>query len=219
MVPPIRPQPPNFVNFRVPLSFNKFDLRDYLHNLYDVQAVGVRSWVRNSKPVRKNETGKWYRPQAKKYMSVRLAPECSPFLAPEKPEDLGPWDEGLYKNMMKNQEIIKRNMPRPFHASPKQKEDTREERKALKKPWEVYPVLTPRNEVQSERVGEHARRFLKGVERWENGVVLDERWDALLKRKEEKDRVRMAVREGIMKKSRGLMEKERGAGKEKEETL
>ena len=41
--------PPNYAIFRVPLSFNKFDIRDYLWNVYKVNALSVRTQVLSGK--------------------------------------------------------------------------------------------------------------------------------------------------------------------------
>ncbi|KAK0636947.1 hypothetical protein B0T17DRAFT_651622 [Bombardia bombarda] len=77
----IRPkpqQPANLATFVVPLKFNKLDLRDYLFHAYGVRVNA-----------RKNERGKWYRPQSQKMMIAELV---EPFAWPEAP---GPNDPAL----------------------------------------------------------------------------------------------------------------------------
>lgn len=84
----------------MPLTFNKFDLRDYLWHLYHVGTNSVRSFVIQPRPQQRNLPGKyngaWYRPRAQKLMIVDLK---KPFTWPERPTDpkeLEPWDNKLY---------------------------------------------------------------------------------------------------------------------------
>lgn len=82
----IRPkpkQPPNLATFVVPLTFNKLDLRDYLFHVYNVKVTGVRSFINEKKPERKNGRGAWYRPRSQKMMIAELV---DPFVWPEPPE-------------------------------------------------------------------------------------------------------------------------------------
>ncbi|KAK4214867.1 hypothetical protein QBC37DRAFT_372612 [Rhypophila decipiens] len=82
----IRPkpkQPPNLATFVVPLTFNKLDLRDYLFHAYNVKVTGVRSFINEKKPERKNGDGPWYRPRSQKMMIAELV---DPFVWPEPPE-------------------------------------------------------------------------------------------------------------------------------------
>ncbi|KAM7204508.1 hypothetical protein V8F20_003624 [Naviculisporaceae sp. PSN 640] len=83
----IRPkpkQPPNLATFVVPLTFNKLDLRDYLFHAYKVRVTGVRSFINEKKPERKNGgRGPWYRPRSQKMMIAELV---DPFVWPDPPE-------------------------------------------------------------------------------------------------------------------------------------
>jgi len=78
-------QPANHALFAVPLKWNKFDLRDYLYHAYGVEVRGVRSFINQKMPERKNGVGKFYRPQPEKRMVAELV---KPFVWPKVlPED------------------------------------------------------------------------------------------------------------------------------------
>lgn len=83
--------------FNVPLSFNKLDFRDYLWNVYNVEVRSVRSFVNQMRPRQKqygnSRGGKWYRPRSQKMMIAELA---RPFVWPEAPEDMSPWDKLMF---------------------------------------------------------------------------------------------------------------------------
>lgn len=93
-------QPPNMATFNVPLSFNKLDFRDYLWNVYNVEVRSVRSFVNQMRPRQRqygnSQGGKWYRPRSQKMMIAELA---RPFVWPEAPEDLSPWDKLMYDSV------------------------------------------------------------------------------------------------------------------------
>lgn len=84
---------PRYAQFRVPLSFNKFDLRSYLWHLYGVGVLGIRSYVQAQPITRISRDGKgfgpWRRPKSQKRMTVELK---EPFVYPEEPKDLTPWE-------------------------------------------------------------------------------------------------------------------------------
>lgn len=83
-------QLPIFANFRVPLTFNKFDIRDYLLHAYNTPVVAVRSQIRQQ-PVRSAKyKGRIYRPPPIKTMTVQLK---QPFVWPSLPTDLAPWKD------------------------------------------------------------------------------------------------------------------------------
>ncbi|KAI1095854.1 hypothetical protein F5B19DRAFT_439327 [Rostrohypoxylon terebratum] len=79
---------PNFAAFRVPLRFNKFDLRDYLYNAYNVAVLNVRSHLKPRQPIRM-KSNRVIRPLPMKIMTVELR---QPFVWPEKPQDVTPWE-------------------------------------------------------------------------------------------------------------------------------
>ncbi|KAJ6139593.1 hypothetical protein N7471_006079 [Penicillium samsonianum] len=84
---------PRYAQFRVPLNFNKFDLRSYLWHLYGVGTLSIRSYVQ-AQPItrisRDNKGfGPWRRPKSQKRMTVELK---EPFVYPKEPEDLTPWE-------------------------------------------------------------------------------------------------------------------------------
>lgn len=89
-------QPPNLATFKVPLRFNKFDFRDYLWNCYGVEVNGVRSFINQMRARQRSfygSRGKWYRPRSVKMMIADLK---QPFVWPDPPKDLGPWDNKMY---------------------------------------------------------------------------------------------------------------------------
>lgn len=81
--------PPNYAKFLVPLTFNKLDLRDYLYNVYGVSCFNIRVYVeqqraRIGKPVPFGERRMWFRPRARKFMTVELD---KPFVWPDAPDN------------------------------------------------------------------------------------------------------------------------------------
>lgn len=88
----------------MPLTFNKFDFRDYLWNVYNVEVTSVRSFI-NQLRAKQRETklggrsGKWYRPRPIKMMIADLK---QPFIWPEVPEDKDPWDHKLFMGIEKS---------------------------------------------------------------------------------------------------------------------
>lgn len=84
----------------MPLTFNKFDFRDYLFNLYQVEVTSVRSFINQMRPSRRSRpggaSGQWYRPRSQKLMVVDLK---KPFVWPERPaeQDMVEWDHTLFK--------------------------------------------------------------------------------------------------------------------------
>ncbi|KAI1754970.1 hypothetical protein F4782DRAFT_527700 [Xylaria castorea] len=81
-------QPPTFATFKVPLTFNKFDLRDYLFHVYNTPVLAVRSQVRQRRDIKKNTSGRKVRSPPVKTMTVQLT---QPFVWPSMPTDTMPW--------------------------------------------------------------------------------------------------------------------------------
>ncbi|KAM6481067.1 hypothetical protein HDV62DRAFT_364817 [Trichoderma sp. SZMC 28011] len=151
--------PPNEACFKVPLRFTKFDLRDYLWNLYSVEVTAVRSYVKQQPLTQRSTSSRsWYRPQPQKIMTVELA---KPFQWPEVPADLEPWSNELWK--MREDTIEKRN-----------------EEQLVRQRFQI--PLKSQEPVPKERVelGNLAKKMLAGEVKWENNVVLDPRWDQIL---------------------------------------
>ncbi|RSL53121.1 hypothetical protein CEP51_014941 [Fusarium floridanum] len=155
--------PPNEATFKVPLRFTKFDLRDYLWNLYNVEVTKVRSYVKQQPLTQRNSHSRsWYRPQPLKIMTVELA---KPFQWPEVPEDKQPWSNQLWQmreDLMdkRNDEHIQRQR---FQIGLKSKEPWTKERQAL---------------------ADVAKKYMSGEEKWSNDVVLDPKWDKILEKKD-----------------------------------
>jgi large subunit ribosomal protein L23 len=85
---------PKYACFWVPLWFNKLDFKSYLKNVYNVDVLHIRSYVQQAK-VKRNELdgrrqghGSYFRPPARKKMTVELV---DPFIFPEQAKDLSPY--------------------------------------------------------------------------------------------------------------------------------
>lgn len=150
--------PADWATFRVPLYFSKFDIRDYLYNLYNVETTGVRSWVRRPTAPTKNNAGRYVRPPAEKYMTVEMT---KPFVWPEAPVDLSPWDAGLYnmrEKMMKQEE----------------------EKRATQYKGGIPMASDNKLSYEEKKYRQLAADLLNG-KKWTNGRTLDEKWDATKK--------------------------------------
>lgn len=151
--------PPNEACFQVPLRFTKFDLRDYLWNLYNVEVTKVRAYVKQL-PLRQRDSHSrsWYRPQPLKMMTVELA---KPFQWPELPTNLEPWSHELWK--MREAVVEKRN----------------EEQMGQ---YEMQVPMKSREPLSKERkeLASLAEKMVAGEIKWSNDVVLDPKWDTLL---------------------------------------
>ncbi|KAL7895216.1 hypothetical protein HDV63DRAFT_360766 [Trichoderma sp. SZMC 28014] len=153
--------PPNEACFKVPLRFTKFDLRDYLWNLYNVEVTKVRAYVKQQPLTQRSTSSRsWYRPQPQKIMTVELA---KPFQWPEIPADLEPWSNDLWK--MREDTIEKRN----------EEQLVRQKMQIPLKSQE--PVSRDREEL-----GKLAKKMLSGEVKWSNDVALDPRWDQILEK-------------------------------------
>ena len=110
---PEEKQPPNFATFKVPLTFNKLDLRDYLHHAYGVATLAVRSQLRQRMPRRSKVHGRITRPPPIKTMTVELA---KPFVWPARPDEgeareaWQPAREARRERMLKQQEEWQRKV-------------------------------------------------------------------------------------------------------------
>ncbi|KAJ6447096.1 ribosomal protein L25/L23 [Purpureocillium lavendulum] len=156
--------PPNEACFQVPLRFTKFDLRDYLWNLYGVEVRTVRSYVKPQPLTQRNSHSRsWYRPQPLKIMTVELA---QPFQWPDLPTNLEPWSNELWK--MREDLMEKRNEEQlhqhAFRIPLKSQEAPSKERKDL---------------------AALAGQMLRGEVKWSNDAVLDPKWDAVLAKSNE----------------------------------
>ncbi|KAG5920147.1 hypothetical protein E4U42_006285 [Claviceps africana] len=151
--------PPNEACFQVPLRFTKFDLRDYLWNLYNVEVTKVRSFVKQQPLTQRDSHSRsWYRPQSLKIMTVELA---KPFQWPDRPTDLEPWNHDLW---VKREESM---------------EKSNEEQIALQK-FQVPMKSKEPLSMERRKLAALAKKMEAGEVKWSNDVVLDPRWDALL---------------------------------------
>lgn len=144
----------------MPLKWNKFDMRDYLWNLYGVDTVKVRSWLKQKPVTRKGSgAGAYYRPNPDKYMTVELT---SPFVWPKPPQDLEPWNNELWKT---RQELT----------------EAREEEQEMRSRGELpYPSKQPMD-GKRRQLREEAQALLKGEKEWKGHEDLDSKWDHIVK--------------------------------------
>ncbi|KAM4060376.1 ribosomal protein [Hirsutella rhossiliensis] len=151
--------PPNEACFQVPLRFTKFDLRDYLWNLYNVEVRKVRVYVKQQPITRRPFTMQsYYRPQSLKVMTVELA---KPFQWPDVPQNLEPWSNDLWK-MREDQKD-------------ENKDDNYNKHKFKIPLISQKPLSKERQELASL-----AKQMLSGEIKWKNDLVLDPKWDTLL---------------------------------------
>ena len=148
--------PPNEACFQVPLRFTKFDLRDYLWNVYNVEVRKVRAHVKERPLTTKGLSRRTYRPKPEKIMTVELS---QPFQWPEKPTDLVPWNNELWQN---RQKMMEENSEENYKqqtgntAPMKSRERKSDDRKVL---------------------AELANKMLSGEVKWFNDVQLDPKWE------------------------------------------
>ncbi|KAL1955152.1 hypothetical protein VTO42DRAFT_8967 [Malbranchea cinnamomea] len=98
--------PPRFASFWVPLNFNKLDMKDYLKRVYNVDVIKVRSYVEQQKVTRELPRGRQghgplRRPMSRKKMTVEMT---EPFVWPEEPTDMSPWEKDTFFEVQKAQE-------------------------------------------------------------------------------------------------------------------
>lgn len=144
--------------FNVPLSFNKLDFRDYLWNVYNVEVRSVRSFVNQMRPRQRQYAdstgGKWYRPRSQKMMIAELA---RPFVWPEAPEDLSPWDKLMFDAV---------------EAAHKKRTEAQWTR-AKGRPLLRYQEETGQDRA---RLRTEAERLLEGRRKWKPGQPLGASW-------------------------------------------
>jgi large subunit ribosomal protein L23 len=149
---------PHEACFQVPLRFTKFDLRDYLWNLYNVEVTKVRSYVKERPLTQRRHSQGMYRPKPLKMMTVELS---KPFQWPEAPTELEPWSNELFVNREKMEE---------------KRMDSEYQRQTGKIPLvSKQPVDKGRRDLANL-----AKQMLSGEVKWSNDVVLDPKWDKIL---------------------------------------
>ncbi|KAI1377781.1 hypothetical protein F4677DRAFT_415479 [Hypoxylon crocopeplum] len=147
-------EPPNFATFKVPLTFNKLDIRDYLLHAYNVPVLSVRSQLSQRRPKKKNVTSKnvrAVRPPPIKTMTVELQ---KPFVWPKAPKDSTPWVPEMTRlrnATNERREAQEQKLVKTGNVRLRDEVSLRPERVALKK---------------------EAQRVLKEGN-WENGQTLD----------------------------------------------
>lgn len=129
---------PNYASFIVPLWFSKFDLRDYLYNVYKVTVrPSIRSYVKQTR-VRQGKNPddprpqpqRWHRPRSIKHMTVELE---RPFVWPDEMDGEYREKEGKGREMeeQKEQQRLRGPMADRLGVSETQRVAMREQAKAL----------------------------------------------------------------------------------------
>ncbi|KAI0448236.1 hypothetical protein F5B21DRAFT_498240 [Xylaria acuta] len=155
-------QPPTFATFKVPLTFNKFDLRDYLFHAYNTPVLAVRSQVRQRRDVLTHVNGRRFRSPPIKTMTVQLT---QPFVWPSMPTDITPWKRSidakaraLEENNRRIRALARKTGELPLRDEKKEPEDRknlrREAERLLKEGgWtnnrELDPRFSEKGEVKS----------------------------------------------------------------------
>ncbi|KAI0409094.1 hypothetical protein F4802DRAFT_547695 [Xylaria palmicola] len=125
-------QPPTFATFKVPLTFNKFDLRDYLLHAYKTPVLAVRSQLRQQRIKKSKVHGRVYRPPPIKTMTVQLV---KPFVWPRAPTDVKPWKSAQAASAMfyeKRAYLLRARLTKTGKISLRDEEKLTEARKNLK---------------------------------------------------------------------------------------
>ncbi|KAG5954296.1 hypothetical protein E4U58_000111 [Claviceps cyperi] len=151
--------PPHEACFQVPLSFTKFDLRDYLWNVYNVEVTKVRSYVKELPLTqRHSNTRSSYRPLSLKVMTVELV---KPFQWPELPNDLEPWYNELWNQREKRIEKL-------------------EAEQILRHKYKIPLISRMPYSKERKSLADLAKKMQSGEVKWSNDLELDPRWDTLL---------------------------------------
>ncbi|KAG9259180.1 uncharacterized protein F5Z01DRAFT_669904 [Emericellopsis atlantica] len=162
---------PNEAFFQVPLTFTKFDLRDYLWNLYNVEVTRVGVMVKQQSLIHRTGLQSVYRPQPYKFMTVQLA---KPFQWPELPNNPDAFmkelfdrrDEAAYKNRQLSRSIGIGEIPS----------------KAVVENGKPKPDDKDRAELRKS-----AQDILMGKTKWQNGVDLDPKFNSIATTSNKKD--------------------------------
>jgi large subunit ribosomal protein L23 len=163
---------PNEAFFQVPLRFTKFDLRDYLWNLYNVEVTKVRVMVKQQALVsRVGLPGSYYRPRPHKFMTVELA---KPFQWPELPDN----PEAFMKSMFDIRDTAEREA----------REGSANASKGIIPSKAVVENGKPKpEEKERTRLRKAAEALLMGKTRWQNGVKLDPKFNSIETKTKAKD--------------------------------
>lgn len=137
-------QPPNYATFLTPLWMNKFDLKDYLYNLYNVEAIHIRSYIIHGKVRRERRTGVLFRRPQKKKMTIEMKAGDN-FVWPDAPEDLEPWNQKL------------------------QRAQEEEKKEAMEGRTQAGTNLQPVPRDERKGIREQARALLEGRQKWKPG--------------------------------------------------
>ncbi len=155
MIRPRKNMSPKFATFKVPLAFNKLDLRDYLWHVYKVRVLSVRSMVNQPAPTTKGSfRGQIYRPLSEKLMIAELD---KPFVWPEPPaeDERSAFDYDMWKKFDKEREEHLR---------------VRREQMSSRIPLRTE-LPTPKDRTA---LAQEAEALLQGRKEWKNNTKLDD---------------------------------------------
>ncbi|KAK8128557.1 hypothetical protein PG984_009665 [Apiospora sp. TS-2023a] len=148
---------PQFATFKVPLHFNKLDMRDYLLHAYSVATLGVRSAVMRQPVARNPVTRRVQRPPAIKYMTVELQ---NPFVWPKEPskEERKEWHDDQTEKRVEIQTKQDQQM----------------------KNYQLYGKLVDpaveKRTADRTALAKQAKDLVSGATKWDNRRELDPKW-------------------------------------------
>ncbi|KTW27333.1 hypothetical protein T552_02316 [Pneumocystis carinii B80] len=117
---------PTQAAFKVPITVNKFDVRDYLYHIYQIEVTRVRSMICYSKRIRRKDyTRMLERTPSFKKVIVDMK---EPFIYPKEPENLDPWNKRYTDGL---QAWTQSKMFRRRRREPKIWKELRKDKKAL----------------------------------------------------------------------------------------
>ncbi|KAI0489500.1 hypothetical protein F4859DRAFT_501284 [Xylaria cf. heliscus] len=126
-------QLPTFATFKVPLTFNKFDIRDYLFHVYNTPVLAVRSQVRQRREFKRHVGGRRFIPPPIKTMTVQLT---QPFKWPSMPTDITPWKsptDAKAQSSQRNERRLRYRMAKLGEMPMRDEQEEPEGRKNLRK--------------------------------------------------------------------------------------
>ncbi|KAK7957104.1 mitochondrial 54S ribosomal protein uL23m [Apiospora aurea] len=150
-------QLPQFATFKVPLHFNKLDMRDYLLHAYSVASLGVRSAVMRQPVARNPVTRRVQRPPAIKYMTVELA---KPFVWPKEPtkEERKQWHDDMTQKRFELQEKQEKQM------------------ETYQKYGKLVNAAGEKRTADRTKLAKQAKDLVSGAAKWDNRRELDPKW-------------------------------------------
>ncbi|KAM5138910.1 large ribosomal subunit protein uL23m [Mantella aurantiaca] len=116
LVRPGKPQPPDTVQFRIPIEMTKFDVQNYLQSIYNVPVAAVRTRIQFGSNRKRNYMNQRVKRPDYKVAYVQLGQGQTfqfPDLFPEKEDAVEPGSfDALQSEFMENEKQRQRHDPR-----------------------------------------------------------------------------------------------------------